>query len=311
MFILLFLNIDQYFYIYFTIANPAPVFYNKIKYRSVIVYSLLYGLVVKEHTMDQAENKMEPIQAVERAMQILEIISKNGSMSLNDLYKELGVGKASILRLTYTLVQKGYLDKDPVTGNYNLTLKTYQVGSGALHNLNRISLINASLTELNQKTGRIAQFSVEDDGLLLCLQSVGSQSAFLSAYTGSGYRSPLYCTGAGKALLSTYTNDHIIESWPALNIKSFTENTITDVHTFLQAIAEIRRQNYALDMEEYEYGVFCVGTVLMGNVNQPLGAVSLSGSSLTPEEEQEIARILVPEVKRLSRMLGYIADSHL
>ena len=49
----------------------------------------------------------------------------------------------------------------------------------------------------------------------------------------------------------------------------------------------------------------------MGNVNQPLGAVSLSGSSLTPEEEQEIARILVPEVKRLSRMLGYIADSHL
>lgn len=260
--------------------------------------------------MKKSENTIEPIQAVDRTLQILETLSRNGSMSLNDLHKELGVGKASLLRLTYTLVQRGYLDKDPITGNYSLTLKTYQIGSGSLQNLNKISLINSSLAELSQKTGRIAQFSVEDDGLLLCLQSANNQTPFLSSYTSSGYRSPLFCTSAGKAILSTYSNNHIIDMWPILNVKSFTEHTITDIHAFLQTISDIRRKQYAVDMEEYEYGVFCVGTVLMGNVNQPLGAISISGNSLTPEEETEISQILLPEVKRLSKLLGYVSESN-
>src|SRR5699024_10931975 len=105
------------------------------------------------------EKKIEPIQAVERALQVLEILSEKGSMSLNDLHKEIKVNKASLLRLTFTLVQNGYLDKHPQTGNYSLTTKAYEIGVRAIQSLDKFSLINSILADLSTETGRIAQFS--------------------------------------------------------------------------------------------------------------------------------------------------------
>lgn len=258
--------------------------------------------------MSQTENKLETIQAVDRAFQILETISRKGSMGLNDLYKEMKVSKASLLRLAYTLVQNGYLDKSPQTGNYTLSLKAYEVGISSIQNLDKISLINSILADLSRETGRIAQFSVEDNNQLLCLQSIGQKASSFSIYTTVGRRSPLYCTSAGKAILSTYTNSQIMEKWESFDVKPLTEHTVIDIHSFLQDISDIRRRYYALDREENEYNIYCVGAVVMGHSNLPVGAISISGSSLTEEEEQKLAGLLVPAVKRLSGLLGYVME---
>lgn len=261
--------------------------------------------------MSSEETKIEPIQSVERALQLINVLSQNGEMSLADLHKELGVGKASLLRLLHTLVLHNYIDKDPITGAYSLTLKTYQVGAGAIQHKNKLTLINSTLSDLYRKTGRIAQFSVEDDGMLLCLQSVGGETAFLSAYTTGGYRSPLYCTSAGKAILSTWSNSQIMDKWDSFHVKAYTPNTHTNVQDLLMDMATIRHREYALDMEEYEFGVFCIGTPLRGNMNQVIGAISISGSSMEPSEEETLAKILIPTVNNLSRMLGYISESRI
>lgn len=83
---------------------------------------------------------------------------------------------------------------------------------------------------------------------------------------------------------------------------------MTDVHSLLQDISETRRRHYALDREENDYNVFCVGAVVMGPANVPMGAISISGNSLTEEEEQQISGVLIPAVKRLSGLLGYVMD---
>lgn len=255
----------------------------------------------------QTENKLETIQAVDRAFQILELLSRNGSMSLNDLHKEIKVNKASLLRLAYTLVQNGYLDKHPQTGNYSLTMKTYEIGIRSVQNLDKMSLINSILADLSAETGRIAQFSIEDHNQLLCLQSIGQKSSSFSVYTNVGNRSPLYCTSAGKAILASYSNSQVMEKWDFLNVKKLTEHTITDVHKLLEDLSEIRERHYALDREENEYNVYCVGAVVMGSMNMPVGAVSISGRSLTSEEEKQIADALIPAVKLLSECMGYIS----
>lgn len=255
--------------------------------------------------MEQNENKIESIQAVDRAFKILELVSRRGSASLNDIYNELGVGKASLLRLCYTMVQCGYLQRDAQTGSYSLTMRACEVGMGAAQNRDKMALINAALTELAAQTGRIAQFSVEDDNQLLCLQSIGQKSSAFSAYTNIGTRSPLYCTSAGKALLAAYTNSEIMEKWDAMKVRPLTEYTHRDVHSLLKDISNIRRRQYATDKEENEYGVYCIGMVVLGVSGIPVGAVSITGTSLTPEEEQSLIKILSPAVTRLSSLLGY------
>ena len=253
------------------------------------------------------EKKIEPIQAVERALQVLEILSEKGSMSLNDLHKEIKVNKASLLRLTFTLVQNDYLDKHPQTGNYSLTTKAYEIGVRAIQSLDKFSLINSILADLSTETGRIAQFSIEDHHQLLCLQSIGQKESTFSIYTNVGIRSPLYCTSAGKAILACYTNSQIMEKWKKMDVKPLTENTITDVHNFLKEISEVRNRKYAVDREENEYHVFCVGAAIMTGTNTPIGAISISGRSLSADEEKHIAEVLLPSAKLLSGLMGYIS----
>lgn len=255
------------------------------------------------------ENKIEPIQAVERAMKLMELLSRRGTLSLSDLSKELQVGKASLLRLAYTLVQCGYIDKNATTGSYSLTMKPYEVGMSAVQNRSKISLISSTLAELSRATGRVAQFSVIDNNQLLCVQSFGQKSQFFSSYTDAGRRSPLYATSAGKALLATYTSSQILEMWSGFQIKQYTEHTITDPKALLQTLAEVQQKRYAVDREETEYGLFCIGAVVIGHSNLPMGAISISGSSLTPEEETSLSRVLLSTVTQLSNLLGYVAES--
>lgn len=256
--------------------------------------------------MAQQIIKMETIQSVDRAFQILETVSRLGSLSLIDLQKKLQYNKASLSRLVYTLVENGYLEKNEKTGEYVLTLKAYEIGINAVQNLDKISLINSTLADLSRETGRIAQFSIEDNNQLLCIQSIGQKSSSFSVYTNVGRRSPLYCTSAGKALLSTYTNTKIIELWDSLDVKPLTEHTITDVHEFLLDVSQVRRRQYALDREENEYNIFCVGAVVLDHTSSPIGAISISGGSLTEEEETQIGGLLISSVKRLSGLLGYM-----
>ncbi len=250
-------------------------------------------------------SNMETIQAVDRAFHILETIGRVHSMSLADLNREIKVNKASLSRLVYTLVENGYLAKNEKTGEFSLTLKTYEVGLNAVQNLDKLSLINSTLVDLNNRSGRIAQFSVEDNHQLLCLQSIGREAMTFSVYTSVGHRSPLYSTSAGKALLSCCSNGDIIEKWDKMNVQPLTENTLTNVQDFLQDIGLTRQRGYALDREENEYHVFCLGTVVMDFSNRPIGAISISGSSLTESEEKELSDLVLTSGRKLSALLGY------
>lgn len=254
----------------------------------------------------ETANKVEPIQAVARAFTVMEAISKNGSMGLNDLHKLLNVNKASILRLAYTMVECGYLQKNEDTGEYSLTLKAYEIGLKAVSNLDKMSLVTTTLADLSTQTGRIAQFSVEDNNQLLCLQSIGQKDNLFSVYTNLGGRSPMYCTSAGKALLSAYSNTEIIEKWDTFDIQSLTSHTITDVQQLLSDISLIRQRGYALDIEENEYNMFCIGTIIRGQSGKPIGAISLSGSSMTEEDIKNLSVPLLTSASRLSGLMGYI-----
>jgi IclR family KDG regulon transcriptional repressor len=161
-----------------------------------------------------ASPKPISFQAIDRACLVLETLAKHGSMTLNDLHEKLNLNKASLLRIVLSLVENDFLLRDAKTGEYKLSLKLFEIGVKASQSTNYPQLINSELEKLATKLNVIAQFSVEDNNELLCLQSVDSNTTNgFSVYTNIGSRSPLYATSAGKAILSTYTNEEVIEKW--------------------------------------------------------------------------------------------------
>ena len=245
------------------------------------------------------------ILSIERAFLALETISRIGPANFTDLQKTLGINKASLSRIINTLESIGYIEKNKQNGNLSLTLKSYEVGISAVQNQNQISLINSTLIDLRNETGLISQFSIEDNYELICLQSMANNDSVYSSHTSVGQRSPLYSTSAGKAILATYSNNEIYEMWEHLNVKPLTSNTITTVEELIEDLNKTRTRGYALDIEENEYGLFCMGTAILNQHRTPIGAISVSGTSMTKEEEENLSKIVPVYSKRLSTLLGY------
>lgn len=252
--------------------------------------------------MPVAENSF---QAIDRAFLVLETIAHTGAMSLAELHKALNINKPALFRIVQALCNNGYLLRDEKTGSFSLSLKAFEIGVHAVRSLNYMSLVKSVLRELSTELGVIAQFSVDDHNELLCLESIDINNTGFSVYTRVGERSGLYSTSAGKALLSLLPNDEILQKFDKMTIRALTPNTITTPDALLQDIAKTRTRGYALDLEENEPGLFCIGVPLMGYNGTALGAISLSGRSMTPEDEQRLSTMLVSSSQRLSTMLGY------
>jgi IclR family KDG regulon transcriptional repressor len=259
----------------------------------------------KNNDMSNDDKKMSSVQAVDRALLVLETLSKTPNLSLNELHKLLGLNKASLSRIAETLHKNGYLNRDEKRGDYSLSLRAFEIGVRAVHNLDYINLIKCELADLSSELGIVAQYSIEENNELLCLESIDQKNSGFSIYSRIGQRSPLYAASAGKAILSTYSNEEIIDKWNHMEIKTMTSNTIINIDALLQNIALTRQRNYALDLEECEYGLFCIGTVLLNYSHMPIGAISLSTSSMTQEEQNRYSEALLKHSQRLSKMLGY------
>lgn len=245
------------------------------------------------------------IQAIERAFLALETISRIGPISFTDLLKELNFNKASLSRIIATLISTGYIEKNQEHGTLSITLKAYEIGISAVQNQRQISLINSVLVDLRNETNLISQFSIEENNDLLCLQSLGHENTVFSVHSDVGSRTPLYASSAGKAILATYSNSEIMKKWETFDIKPLTTHTHTNFESLMSDIDQVRKRGYALDMEENDYGLFCLGTVIMGHTRTPVGAISISSNSMTEAEEQRLSQIVIQHAKRLSTLLGF------
>lgn len=246
----------------------------------------------------------QSVQVIDRTFAVLELISRNGSMSLKDIYSALALNKASTLRIVNALVTNGYLDRDN-KGNYYLTFKTYEVGIRAMRRVDYITFIRETLDKLSDELEVIAQFSVREQNELLCLESFDSTKSNFSIYTRVGMRSQLYATSAGKAIISTYDDDDIKSLWADMNVRTFTPNTITDFDEFMKEIYTIRTRGYALDMEESESCLFCVGTALVNSSQKAIGAISLSTNKMDDATLQKLSKSLLSQTQRLAYLLSY------
>ncbi len=252
-----------------------------------------------------SENNAASLQVIERTFAVLETIAAEKTMRLNDLYEATGINKASLLRILASLCGCGYVNKSERDGTYSLSFKAFEVGVKAVRTSEIDYVIRNTLEELSKKHNVVAQFSVEDHDELFCLQSYDENSTGYTVYTRVGQRTPMYSTSAGKAILSTYSNDEIREKWKRYNVRKLSSNTITDLDSLLKDIALVRQRGFATDYEECEPGLYCVGTVLLNFNLCPIGAISLSTGSLSDERLAELSEALLEQCRRLSYMLGY------
>jgi DNA-binding IclR family transcriptional regulator len=249
----------------------------------------------------------ERVQSVERALSILEIVAEHDGIGLTDISKVSQLNKATVHRLLSTLISMGYVEQTEKTGLYGLTFKLFQLGNKKIEQIDSFKIARSFISELSNQIEETIHLVVEDNKEVVYIDKFEPSNLLFRMHSRVGKRAPMYCTAVGKALLSHYTDEIIKEVWDNSSIKSLTPHTITQFSTFMEEVAQIRSQGYAVDNEENEMGIYCIASVFYNHKGDVEGAISISIPMTRFKENSPNYYIdkALEYSSKISRALGY------
>ena len=216
------------------------------------------------------------VQSVARIFKLIEVLAAHpAGAGLQVLAAECGLAKSTAHRLLGSLVALGYAAQDPAGGRYRLTFKMFEISSGIVNNMDIMSVARLHLERLSQRTAEAVHLVIRDGTDIVYIYKTESSPMRMSSRVG--LRSPLYCTGVGKAILATLPAAEVEDIWRHSRPRKLTGRTITDLDQLKAQLAEVRRCGYAIDDEENELGIRCVALAIPGPGGRAESAFSISG----------------------------------
>lgn len=195
------------------------------------------------------------VSSVEKAFQVLKAFRAGQrdlglrDLSLAQISEISGLDKSASQRFTNTLVELGYLDKDPKTRRYRPAVGltdfyyTYMVSNGlaeiAMPRLIEASQVYRTTVNLCEPVGTEINYTIR----------VPSQKSSFRA-TLPGRRMPMFCTAAGTVILANRSKAEAAEILAASDLRKITEWTITDLDKVRERIAKARLDGYCISVQQ-------------------------------------------------------------
>lgn len=247
------------------------------------------------------------VKSVSRALDIISFVSmKKGGLGVTEIANQMDINKSSVYRILSTLVQYGYVEQDNETGRYKLGYKFLEVSSRLLESMDLREEAKPYLRELESETNEVIHLVVYDQGEVVYIEKLDGNET-LRMHSKVGKRAPMHCTSVGKAILAHLPPAVVADILERKGLPVHTDHTITDREQFLQELVEVRRNGFALDLEENEYGITCIAVPIFDHLGKVIAAVSISGPTMRMTKER--LQLLNPRVisigKQISARLGY------
>lgn len=199
-----------------------------------------------------------PDPVVVKAFALVEaILEADRPLSLTELSEVLDRPKQTIHRTARQLEDHGFLYREPGRERYTIGGRLFNVSKQVIGWQMRDAPRHATLGRLVADIGETCNVGIMDGDAVLYLDRVESNFP-LRAELQPGSRVPLHCTGLGKLLLAHLpgrTRRRVLER---LQLKRFTDSTITDRNTLNVECERIRKQGYSINDQEYHDGIISV-----------------------------------------------------
>jgi DNA-binding IclR family transcriptional regulator len=242
-----------------------------------------------------------------RALQIMEMLGNAGRpLSVAEVANGIDADRSTAYRMLVTLLDAGYVRRDPSQRHYLLGYKLLSLTKGLLNDGERTELIGAALQRISAETQETAHYSVFDrDACVLVQRSKGTQLVAVDFQIGD--RSPLHCSSAGKVLLA-YLDIRQVEEIIARGLPRYTVRSKTTPEELRAELRKIRAQGYAIDDREFHDDMRCV-SVPVFDKSSMTAAISLSGPSsrFTIEKLHQLLGPISDAANDLSRKFGGLA----
>ena len=250
---------------------------------------------------DDSRQKYE-VNSVRKALELLcAFTPETPSWSVSELARCLRLPKSTTHNLLRTLHALDFVRQRSTDREYCLGPKVYELGLVFSDSSKLISRAFPHLRKLADETQETVKLADLSDGQVLVVAAIESKQQ-LHTRGDVGRRCPVHSSSLGKAMLSALPPSELRAIIERRGLPRFSERTITSLEQLEKTLERIRHQGYALDWEENEVGVRCVGASIHDRLGQTVASVSVSSPSVRLNE----ARIsgLAASVVRTARAIS-------
>ncbi len=243
---------------------------------------------------------------VTKAFNIIEILAScaEAGISLTELSAALNMPKSTAHRYLATLLELRLAERDGVD-RFRLGTKVIELAGSFLASSDLRKESEATLDEMAEKSGETIHLAVPSGAEVVYIAKVESWHT-LGMFSHIGARLPMHCTALGKSILAFSGAERIREVLSGLP-KPRTPNTISSEQALREELDLIRSHGFAIDDEENEIGIRCVGAPIIDYTGRAIAAMSISGPSdrLDRERCTQLGPLLREATLKISRRKGF------
>ncbi|MFC0551003.1 IclR family transcriptional regulator [Planotetraspora thailandica] len=246
------------------------------------------------------------VQSVDRAISILEILSRRREAGVSEIAVELAVHKSTAFRLLGALESRGLVEQAEDRGKYRLSFGIVRLAGGVAGRLDLTQQSRLVCRRLAEEIGETVNLAVVRSHYAVNLDQVRGPSA-VTTHNWVGQLTPLHATSSGKVLLAHLDERHRDRLIETAGLESFTSGTVTSPDVLRAQLGEARERGYAVTVEEYEIGLNAIAAPIRSHDGEVIAAVSASGPAYRFSEQRmhELAPVLIAGADDISHRMGY------
>lgn len=227
---------------------------------------------------------MKTIQTIDRAINIIEYISKNQNCRLIDMCNYFNLNKSTLHGILSTLEYHGFINKDSKNATYKLGAKLFELGKIYEENLSIKKVAKPYIVKLAQKFSETVHIAVLNESRVLYVDKEESVHSLRMA-SKVGTTDPILTTAIGKAIISTLPENKLNILLDSIELDE-EEKKVVDLERIKKELEIIGEKGYALDLEELEAGLNCIAVPIRNGIGEAIAAISISipSSRLTKEK---------------------------
>ena len=216
------------------------------------------------------------LQSLVRAVAVLEMLGESDMpMSLAEISQRMQIHKSTVHRSLMVLERITLIERT-LDNRFRLGMKLYELGNRALKQIDLRARIRPYLHRLSTQLGETVHLAVLQKTEVVYLEKCEpNRRICMSSKMGS--TNPVYCTSLGKAMLAYLPEEAAGEIIQKIQFVRFTPKTICSREELVRVLDRVRKRGFAVDDEEIEMGVRCVGAPIFDDHDVPVAALSMSG----------------------------------
>lgn len=250
--------------------------------------------------------KTPSVPALVRGLAILERIGKSRrGLTFAQITRQFEFPKSSVHTLLLTLEREGYLQRDGESGRYMTGTKLIHMAGITIDGVVLREKAASFLHALAAESGMTTHLAIRDRDEVALVAKVEPAGRPRVA-TWIGKRVDLHCTSLGKCLLAYLADAEVDRLIGGRSLLRHNENTIVSSAQLKEELARTRALGYAMDDEEEELGVRCIGAPVWNWEGVVVAAVSVTGRTalIHSGTVEQIAALVKRTALGISAQLG-------